>query len=239
MVNSAVACGYLPNCFFAAVTTALDVIPNSVGFGQEITLQQRNAIRTELTGNVDRTLVLAVGRLKLQKGYHDMLTAFAQVHGRCPNVFLVIVGVGGLVDLLKEHSRSLGISDHVRFLGARTDVPQLLAAADVFVNSSHWEGLSIAMLEAMAAGLPVVATSVGDAEILLATGGGLLVEAQNPNALARALETLISDPEKMRTMGSSAREYVERNYASDPWLDKLLACYAIAQKNDGWLEYKS
>lgn len=216
----------------------LDIIPNSVSFAEEITLQEKNVIRIDLTGSSDRILVLAVGRLQLQKGYYDMLTAFAQVHKQYPNAFLVIVGVGYLLDSLKEYSQSLGILDHVRFLGARGDVPQLLAAADVFVNSSHWEGLSIAMLEAMAAGLPVVATSVGDAEILLSCGGGLLVEAKNPETFARALESLISNPEKMRDMGRVACEYMKKNYTADPWLDKLLACYALAQKKDNWLENK-
>lgn len=210
----------------------LEVIPNSVRQGQEITSQKRDAIRLELTGDTDRPLVLAVGRLKLLKGYHDLLTAFARVHEAHPRAFLAIVGFGDLKDSLIEYSSALGISKHVRFLGARNDVPQLLAAADVFVNSSHWEGLSIAMLEAMAAGLPVVATSVGDAEILLATGGGLLAEAKNPNDLARVLENILSHPEKMRAMGQIARECVKKDYNPDVWLDKLLACYALAQKKD-------
>lgn len=210
----------------------LEVIPNSVRLGQKITSQERDAIRVELMGDTDRTLVLAVGRLKLHKGYHDLLTAFARVHEGCPRAFLAIVGFGELKDSLKEYSSALGISEHVRFLGSRNDVPQLLASADVYVNSSHWEGLSIAMLEAMAAGLPVVATSVGDAEIVLATGGGLFAEAKNPNDLAHVLENLLSDPEKMRTMGRIARECVEKNYNSDLWLDRLLTCYALAQKND-------
>lgn len=217
----------------------LDIIPNSVSFGQRISLQKRTAIRTELAGSPDRIIVIAVGRLRLQKGYDDMLTAFARVHKGCHNAILVIVGVGPLFDSLKERTGSLGISEHVRFLGARDDVPQLLAAADVFVNSSHYEGLSIAMLEAMAAGLPVVATNVGDAEVMLAAGGGLLVDAQNPDAFARVLEILLIDSEKMRSMGQVARECVERNYTADAWLDKLLACYALAQKKYVRLEYRS
>lgn len=209
---------------------ALDVIPNAVSAGLRIDAQKRKAIRTELMGNSDRTLAIAVGRLQLQKGYRDMLSAFAQVHELHPRAFLIIVGVGSLLDSLTEYCQSLGISDHVRFLGARGDVPELLAAADVFVNSSHWEGLSIAMLEAMAAGLPVVATAVGDAEILLSTGGGLLAEAQNPDAFARALTGMLDDPEKMCAMGRTARDYVERNYSAEAWLDKLMDCYTLAQE---------
>ena len=209
----------------------LDVIPNAVSLAQRISVEERNAIRSELLVAPDQVFLIAVGRLQLQKGYYDMLTAFAQVQTHQPKAYLGIVGVGGLMGPLKEFTRSLGISDHVRFLGARSDVPRLLSAADVFINSSHWEGLSIAMLEAMAAGLPVVATSVGDAEILLQSGAGVLVQEKEPNAFANALDTLIADPLRMQVMGQTAREYVEKNYSSDLWLDKLLACYALVQNN--------
>ena len=209
----------------------LDVIPNAVSLAQRISVEERKAIRNELLVAPDQVFLIAVGRLQLQKGYYDMLTAFAQVQTHQPKAYLGIVGVGGLMGPLKEFTRSLGISDHVRFLGARSDVPRLLSAADVFINSSHWEGLSIAMLEAMAAGLPVVATSVGDAEILLQSGAGVLVQEKEPNAFANALDTLIADPLRMQVMGQTAREYVEKNYSSDLWLDKLLACYALVQNN--------
>ncbi len=189
-------------------------------------------------GDSNGILVLAVGRLLFQKGYHDMLLAFAQVQKRFPDTFLVIVGVGDLLETLVEFSQSLGLSGNVKFLGARGDVPRLLAAADVFVNSSHWEGLSIAMLEAMAAGLPIVATSVGDAAILLSTGCGYLVSAKDSKAFAQALENLISDSETMRKMGDIAREYVKKNYTADLWLDKLLLCYSRAQRKDASVESK-
>jgi glycosyltransferase involved in cell wall biosynthesis len=161
-----------------------------------------------------------------------MLTAFAKVHEKHPDTFLIIVGVGPLAESLKSYSRSLGLSEYVRFLGARTDVPKLLAACDVFLNSSYWEGLSIAMLEAMAAGLPVIATSVGDAEHLLATGSGLLVNVKDPSNLAVAINCLIEDPDKMRTMGQLARSFVEKNYAAEPWLDKILQSYARAKQGN-------
>ena len=209
----------------------LDVIPNAVSLAQRISVEGRNAIRNELLVAPDQVFLIAVGRLQLQKGYYDMLTAFAQVQTHHPKAYLGIVGVGGLMEPLKEFARSLGISDHVRFLGARSDVPRLLSAADVFINSSHWEGLSIAMLEAMAAGLPVVATSVGDAEILLQSGAGVLVQEKEPNTFANALGALIADPLRMQVMGQIAREYVEKSYSPDMWLDKLLACYALVQNN--------
>jgi glycosyltransferase involved in cell wall biosynthesis len=213
-------------------TDRLDVIPNAVEAGYPISIQERNEIRTALTGSPGKTLLIAVGRLTEQKGYAEMLTAFAKVHEKHPDTFLIIVGVGPLAESLKGYSQNLGLSDNVRFLGARTDVPKLLAACDVFLNSSYWEGLSIAMLEAMAAGLPVIATSVGDAEHLLATGGGLLVNVKDPSNLAVAINCLIENPDKMCTMGQLARSFVEKNYAAEPWLDKILQSYARAKQGN-------
>ena len=110
---------------------------------------------------------------------------------------------------LEAQAFSLGVKQDVHFLGFRDDIPRLLAAADIFVNCSDWEGLSIAMLEAMAAGLPVLATNVGDAPSLLANGRGVLIPPQDPDALKMALLDLLGSPEVCKNMGRSARNFVE------------------------------
>ena len=209
----------------------MDVIPNAVESGYPLSTQERNEIRTKLTGDPGKTLLIAVGRLTEQKGYTDMLAAFAKVRESHSEALIVIVGVGPLAESLKEYSQNLGLSNYVRFLGARTDVPKLLAASDIFLNSSYWEGLSIAMLEAMAAGLPVIATAVGDAEHLLATGGGSLVNAHDPSSLAEEINCLLENPDNMHAMGQVARSFVEKNYAADPWMDKLLKTYDQAKRD--------
>lgn len=207
----------------------IDIIPNAVTSGLKITAEERQALRKELAGNVDGPILLAVGRLTAQKAYHNMLHAFAVLIKKHPKAVLVIVGRGDLDSELKQLVNSLGISDRVVFTGPRSDVRRLLSAGDVFLNSSLWEGLSIAMLEAMAAGLPIVATKVGDAEKLLSSGGGILVKVEDEQAFTNAIDYLLSNPEERITMGNAAQEFVEENYLAHAWFEKLLKTYAKAK----------
>ena len=207
----------------------LDIIPNAVKSGKKISQEKKNALRSELMmGDSSRVLIVAVGRLTEQKGYYDMLTAFAQVCRQRTNTFLAIIGLGHLDEKLKEYASALNIMKNVHFVGSRADVPEILAASDIFLNASHWEGLSIAMLEAMAAGLPVIATKVGDAEKLLANGGGVLVDAKDVQSLTVALVHLLDDQATRHLMGNLAKEFVEENYSADVWFEKLLATYSRA-----------
>ncbi|MFZ5922336.1 MAG: glycosyltransferase [Chloroflexota bacterium] len=208
----------------------IDIIPNAVTPGVRITPEERLAIRAELVADPGRPLMIAVGRLTGQKGYRDMLAAFARVVQARAESALVIVGTGELESELKAQAASLGLEKRVFFQGSRSDVPRLLAASDIFLNSSHWEGLSIAMLEGMEAGLPVVATRVGDAEKLLSDGGGLLVEERNAEAFADAILQLLENPEQRLAMGQSARKFVDENYSARAWFEKLLTSYARARE---------
>jgi glycosyltransferase involved in cell wall biosynthesis len=208
----------------------MDIIPNAVTPGIVISPDERTALRAGLVGDPARPLLIAVGRLTGQKGYDDMIAAFAQAAKPHPDAALVIVGTGELESNLRQQAASLGLAKKVYFTGSRSDVPRLLAASDIYLNTSHWEGLSIAMLEAMAAGLPVVATRVGDAEKLLSNGGGLLVEARSVEAFAAALTRLLDSPQDRLTMGQTARQFVDANYAARPWFEKLLNTYARAQE---------
>ena len=117
----------------------------------------------------------------------------------------------------------------VILLGVRNDVPRLLAAGDIFVSASHWEGLPVAVLEAMAVGLPVVATSVGDVPDVVVPGTGLIVPPHQPAALATTIRTLLDDPEQGRQLGMAGRAHVVRNYAIEAWADKLLKLYSELQ----------
>lgn len=209
----------------------IDIIPNAVTTDTEIAQDERNTIRIELVGDSACPILIAVGRLTAQKGYSNMLNAFAMVMKSHPKSTLVIVGGGNLEGEISQQVASLGLENNVRLTGPRPDVPRLLAASDIFLNSSLWEGLSIAMLEAMAAGLPVVATSVGDAERLLSSGGGLLVKERDEQAFADAVIHLLDNPKKCTAMGQSARGFVEKNYSASVWFEKLLNTYAHARKD--------
>ncbi|MHB8776915.1 MAG: glycosyltransferase [Anaerolineales bacterium] len=207
----------------------VDIVPNPVKFSSELSQEQRSTLRHEIAGDSQRFLILTVGRLKPEKGLHDLLSAFAQVSERHPSAILVVVGDGEMLGKLKSQAASLGMVDDVRFTGSRNDVPGLMSASDIYVSSSYREGLSLSMLEAMAAGLPIVATKVGDTEFLLKDGRGLMVAPHDTPALVDGMCCLIENPVRMKEIGCAARKYVEANYSPSQWMEKLLGVYEQAR----------
>jgi glycosyltransferase involved in cell wall biosynthesis len=212
----------------ALLRRAIDVIPNAVPLSTLPTPEERAVLRAGLAVDPLCPLCIAVGRFSHQKGYSDLLDAFAKVHRRSPRTVLAVVGDGLLRNEIEEKVAALGLGSHVKLLGLRGDVMHLLHAADVYINASLWEGLPIAHLEAMMAGLPVVATSVGDAPQVVANGTGLLVPPRRPDALADAILSLLNDPERAATMGHAARERAIRCYSAPVWFDKLVDLYRRA-----------
>ncbi len=204
---------------------ALDTIPNAVGSIAGLPPQERIALRQELAGDPARPILLSVGRLAMQKGYADLCHAFAIVQQAHPSTTLLIAGAGELQAELAELIRTLGLSESIRLLGPRSDVPRLLAAADLYVSAAHWEGLPIAVLEAMAAGLPVIATNVGDVPRVLVDGTGLTVPPHQPEALATAMSQMLNDPQRMRRYGAAAQAHVYHTYSPHVWLEQLLTLY--------------
>jgi glycosyltransferase involved in cell wall biosynthesis len=208
---------------------AIDVIQNAVPLPPPLTPTQRSDLRAQLLADVSQPLLISVGRFSPPKGYGDLVAAFAELHHLHPTARLIIVGDGALRAEVEAQIAELGLQHHVRLLGARNDVPQLLSASDVYVSASHWEGLPLTVLEAMAAGLPIVATGVGDVPRVVVAGTGVIVPPRDPSALAKALRNLLAEPERMRVMGQTAQAHIARHFNSTVWLDNLLAVYAQAQ----------
>jgi L-malate glycosyltransferase len=206
-----------------------DVIPNAVLSPIPLTPAERAALRTELSGGEPlRPLCITVGRFSPPKGYLYLLDTFARVHAENPAAMLLIVGDGTMRPEMESKITALGLGGCVKLLGLRSDVSRLLAATDLYVNASLWEGLPIAHLEAMMAGLPVAATAVGDVPRLVIEGTGLLVPAQKPDELARAILTLLADPARRLQMGRAAQKYVQQHYNAAVWFEKLLNLYKQA-----------
>lgn len=206
-------------------TRKVDVITNSIPKSQPIPNQQREDLRHEITGNGSKPIVVTVGRFSRAKGYEDMIQAFKLLQEKEIKPTLLMVGAGSLFDSIKEQIENSNLSRSVVLAGERTDVPQLLASSDVFVSSSHREGLPLAVLEAMMAGLPVVATSVGDIPSVVTSDTGVLVPPHQPEKLAAALEGLLKNPEKRKAMGRAAQERAWSEYSVDAWMKKHLALY--------------
>lgn len=206
----------------------LRVIPNGLDttrfyWSPEVRMQTRKAL------GIDEKdfLWLAVGRLEEQKDYPNLLAAFSWVARERPEAVLRIAGQGPLRQTLEEEVRRLGLEGRVRFLGVRTDIPNLLAAADAFVLSSAWEGLPNVVMEALAAAKPVVATQVGGVpELVEENKSGFLVPPKNPEFLAEAMLRLMSLPIEMRNaMGQAGRTHVETHYALEQVVDQWEALY--------------
>lgn len=172
--------------------------------------------------DVDAPVVLCVANLRRYKGHGHLLQAVSRLRDRNIACVLVLAGDGSERDGLQKLATDLGVG--ARFLGQRTDIPALLARADVVVLPSLSEGMSNAVMEAMAAGKPVVATDVGGNTELL-RGRGVLVPPADPDALADGLAEVLSDPELARRMGAEARRWSQRNLHVDTMVDKHVDVY--------------
>ena len=179
------------------------VVPNGIRPGLPGTTGE--GVRAELGLRPTDRLLVAVGNLYPVKGHGDLVAAVAQLTPRVPSLHLAIAGRGELAEALSHAARARSIGDRVHLLGLRNDVADLLASADAFVLPSRSEGLPLALLEAMFAGVPIVATRVGEVPSALAGGAGLLVEPGRPDELAQAIERLLSDAELGRSLGTRAR----------------------------------
>ncbi len=206
--------------------TPVDVIVNAVDLIPPISEEEKNSIRHELVGNIQRPLILSVGRLTSAKGFFDLLDGYKIIQSTHPSAALVIAGGGTLNDDLVRRMHELELQNDVFLLGTRHDVPSLLAAADIYVNSSLWEGTPVSVLEAMAAGLPIVATTVGESPFLLSQGAGLLVPPSQPEKLAAAIISLLDSPQKRTELGLAARMRIIEDYGRDIWSRNILALYA-------------
>lgn len=171
-------------------------------------------------------VVVIVARLFPEKNHRMLLQAFAGVSRRLANAKLLIVGDGVEEAAIRQEISRLNLNDAVEMLGVRRDVPRLLAAADVFALSSDREGLPIAVLEAMAAAKPVVATAVGDLpEVVKDAKTGRLVPAKDVEAFTDALVDVLSDTKRAERMGAQARE-AAKDYSLRAMIEKFEALYS-------------
>lgn len=201
-------------------------IPNGVMLAGYPASVDRAAIRHSLGVADGAPLVTMVAKLMPQKGHAVLLAALPRLLADFPNLRVLLVGAGPLHDELLATIRRYAANDVVLLAGDRPDVPELLAASDLFVLPSLWEGLSMALLEAMASRLPVVASRVsGTSEVIEHGQSGLLVPPGNASALADAIARPLRDASLAQRLGEGARLRVEACYGSRAQAEQHVLLY--------------
>jgi glycosyltransferase involved in cell wall biosynthesis len=177
-----------------------------------------------------RFVVATVGNIRRVKGHDVFIRAAASIVPQFPNVSFSIAGDILEPDYFAELQslvRDLGLADHFHFAGGVTNLREHLSAADIFVLPSRSEGFSNAIVEAMAASLPVVATDVGgNAEAVKDGVSGFIVPSENPAALATAITQLLSDPSKAQEMGAAGKKLVAEKFTTDAMMHQITLAYA-------------
>jgi glycosyltransferase involved in cell wall biosynthesis len=200
------------------------VVPAPVAWpAPDVSAETRAALRAEFGVSPGQAVVLAVGRLAAQKGFGLLLDAAARWGDIEPEPLLVIVGEGPLAAELGSRAAALGLT--VRFAGHRSGVPALLAAADVFVLPSVWEGQALILQEALRAGVPIVATRVGGNPELTGEDAAILVPPGDARRLAEAVRSVLADPALATRLRKAAAERAHALPGEDEALAAALAEY--------------
>jgi glycosyltransferase involved in cell wall biosynthesis len=184
----------------------------------------RSEVRGEAGLDQEDVFLVSVGRLVYQKAHQLLVSAMALVVAEFQHVKLGICGDGILRPQLEAQILELGLSQNVKLLGKSDHVARFLSIADIFVLPSRWEGLPIALLEAMSAGLPVIATRVeGVDEVVLDDEHGILVAVEDVSALAQAILQLLRAPEVRKKMGAASQTRVRELYSIDRMAGRYLS----------------
>jgi sugar transferase (PEP-CTERM/EpsH1 system associated) len=200
----------------------LETITNGIRLEEFGCQMERHVLREELGLPSSARLIGSVGRLVKDKNFPLLLRAFSSIARQYDDVALVLVGGGHLLSDLQDEARRLNVNRRVHFLGTRGDIPKILGSLDVFVLSSTNEGLSVSLLEAMAAACPIVATAVGGNSTLIADGvNGLLVPSDDRTGLQLAITRLLDDPSWGQMLGKAAQISARESYG----VSKMLRQY--------------
>jgi glycosyltransferase involved in cell wall biosynthesis len=204
----------------------LHVVFNAVDVERYPAAIDRDEVRARLGFGPGDHVMTMVGTFKRQKGHRYLVEAAANVIPRFPRLHVLLVGDGALAEETRERIEASGLIGRVRLLGTRRDVPELLAASDSFVLPSLWEGLPIALVEAMASRLPVIATEVsGTSQVMVDGETGWLVAPGDPAGLSEAMAELLSNPARASTMAAAGRERVAASFGARTQAERLVALF--------------
>ena len=212
-----------------AVAQRLVVVPNGVALPPLLPAEARAEVRRHHDVPEQIPLILGAGRLTEQKNFAALVEAAAVLRERQRDFRILVAGEGELRSSLQARIADLGLSERMRLLGNVTDLGDLMQAADLFVLPSLWEGLPLVLLEALAAGLPVVATRIrGVAEVIQDGVQGRLVPTRDAAALAAVLEELLENPRVRADLSQAGRQLVQDAYSFDRVAERLGDIYGHA-----------
>jgi glycosyltransferase involved in cell wall biosynthesis len=201
----------------------------SNGVACEVSSAAAAAARTELGIDATTPLVAHVGNIRPHKGHANLVAAVRLLVERVPDVRVVSIGGeknDGDLARVRGLAADAGLARHLVFLGRREDALSFVAACDVFVNPSDFEGLPVAVLEAMALERPVVATAVGGVPAIVHDDvSGLLVPAKDPHRLAEAIAMLLEDVDRAKALAAAGRKIVERDYSLEAMVRTIESMY--------------
>lgn len=201
-------------------------IKNGIDWGRMKPRHTRLEMRRALGISGENVLVGIVGALEPRKDHHTFLQAARIAVTLAPELRFLVVGDGPMRDELEKEVLALHIKDFIQFAGLRSDIPDLLRALDIYVSSSTTEGISIALLEAMYMGLPVIATDVGGTpEVVRDDETGLLVPKSNPDIMAEMLVRLAGNPEERRKLGQAGYNLAVNEFSADSMVAKISDLY--------------
>ncbi len=188
--------------------------------------EERRRRRSELGARDDEIVLGNVARFYPEKAHDSLLRSFKTILSHYPKTRLWILGVGPLEPKIRALCGSMGLDDHVRFLGFIEDLPALMRLLDIQVHPAHVEGVPLALCEGMAAELPIVASAVGGIPEILDQGKcGVLVRPGDEEGFAQAVLSLIRNPQERRRLGMAARQFVENDYSLDRAVGRVQQMY--------------
>lgn len=207
-------------------SSLIHVIPSGIDFSPFEEVISRDFLRREFSFAPDDFLVGIVAALEDHKGHIYLIQASKILKDQAPKIKIIVVGTGSLRMELDRQAHEMGVDDIVFFLGFREDVPRILASLDLFVLSSHLEGLGSSMLDAMASRLPVVATQAGGIpEVVIHDDTGLLVPPRNSEALAQSILRLYRDRNLAARLGQRGYEVVHQKFSAEAMAGKIIDLY--------------
>ncbi len=193
------------------------------------------AIRSEFNIPCDVPVIGTIGRLTLQKGIKYLIKATSVIKKRFPRITLFIVGDGPIREELQHYAKTFGLNRHAIFTGFRRDVSSLLAAMDIFVLPSLWEGLPNALLEAMASGKPIITTDIPPIrEVINSENVGILIPPKDSTALALSIESLLVNKTFAVSLGNNAKNRAYSNFNIETTVKKYTELFKEILRNKIW-----